>query len=285
MQQFTTASCPAQRWRLGRNYWRVDRDEGFRKDEYAVDLIADSVARQFVVDHHYSGSYPAAVERIGLFHRKQLVGVSVFSVPMNNAAIPKYTGLAPKAGLDLGRFILLDSVPYNGETFFLAKALSALRDVRPGVRGVIAYSDPVPRHTQTGQIVMPGHIGTVYKAGNSRYVGRSAARVLHVAANGHVLSPRAISKIRLQEQGAQGAERNLIRLGAPPRQHGQHPAEWIDEVLASGQFARVKHPGNHVFCFALGRPAEKRKIELGFAAALPYPKALDPQQSTLEFHE
>ncbi|MBR7917314.1 hypothetical protein KDX16_15935 [Burkholderia vietnamiensis] len=187
--QITTNACPVQRWRLGRDYWRVDRDEGFRKQDYAVDLISDSVAKQFVVEHHYSASYPAAVERAGLFRGTELVGVCVFSVPMNNAAIPKYTGLAPSAGVDLGRFILLDNVPYNGETYFLKRAFVALQQSKPQIKGVIAYSDPVPRHTAAGRVVMPGHVGIIYQAGSARYVGRSASRVLHLSASGHVLSP------------------------------------------------------------------------------------------------
>lgn len=279
--QITTNTCPVQRWRLGRDYWRVDRDEGFRKQDYAVDLISDSTAKQFVVDHHYSGSYPAAVERAGLFRGTELVGVCVFSVPMNNAAIPKYTGLISSAGVDLGRFVLLDNVPYNGETYFLKRAFAALQLSKPQIKSVIAYSDPVPRHTASGQVVMPGHVGIIYQAGSARYVGRSAARVLHLSASGHVLSPRAISKIRRQEQGAQGAERNLVRLGAPERRFGQDPAEWIDQVLSSGAFSRVRHPGNHCYVFSIGRPAEKRLLEQAFAEAKPYPKMLDARQQAL----
>ncbi|CAB3754293.1 hypothetical protein [Paraburkholderia humisilvae] len=279
--QIRTDTCPAQRWRLGRDYWRVDRDEGFRKQDYAVDLISDSIAKRFVVENHYSASYPAAVVRVGLFHGTELVGVCVFSVPMNNAAIPKYTGLAPSAGVELGRFLLLDSVVRNGESFFIKKAFAALRKARPQVKGVVAYSDPVPRHTADGRIVMPGHVGTIYQAGNARYVGRSASRILHLSASGHALSPRAISKIRRQEQGAQGAEKNLVRLGAPQRRFGQDPAEWLDEVLSSGAFVRLRHPGNHCYVFSLGRPQEKRLLERTFAVARPYPKLLDPQQQAL----
>lgn len=279
--KITTNACPVQRWRLGRDYWRVDRDEGLRKQDYAVDVISDSVAKQFVVQNHYSASYPAAIERVGLFRGTELVGVCVFSVPMNNAAIPKYTGLPPSAGVELGRFILVDSVPYNGETYFLKRAFAALQQSKPQVKGVIAYSDPVPRHTASGRVVLPGHVGIIYQAGSARYVGRSASRILHLSASGHVLSPRAISKIRRQEQGAQGAERNLVRLGAPERGFGQEPAEWIDQVLSSGTFARVKHPGNHCYVFSIGRPGEKRLLERTFAAAKPYPKMLDPQQQAL----
>ncbi|WP_321935221.1 hypothetical protein [Paraburkholderia sp. J8-2] len=280
----TTATCPAQRWKYGRQYWRtyIDRDEGFRKADYAVDIITDREARKFVVDNHYSHSYPAAVERVGFFKGTELVGVAVFSVPMNNAAIPKYSGLTANEGLELGRFLLVDTVPYCGESSLSQSAFKLLRQVRPSVKAVIAYADPMPRTTEHGETVMPGHLGTAYTAANARYVGRSAARTLHLTRDGIVLSPRSISKIRLQEQGADGAERNLVRLGAPSRAFGEDPAEWVARVLASNIFIRVRHPGNHTFCWALGRPNEKRRLEKSFAPAKPYPKQLDPVQHGLE---
>ena len=277
----TTAASPTQRWRFGREYWRVDRDEGFRRDDYRLDLISDSVARKFVVEHHYSGSYPIAMERIGLFRGRKLVGVCVFSIPINNSAIPRYTGLAASEGAECGRFVLLDEVPYNAETFTFANSCKILRQVRPDIRAVLAYSDPMPRSTVDGRVVMPGHVGVIYQASNARYLGRAAAKTLHLNGNGIALSSRAVSKVRLQEHGAQSAEKRLVRLGAPPRSPGQEPAEWINGVLASNVFTKVKHPGNHVYCWALGRAAEKRHLERSFATARSYPKNLDPVQHSL----
>ncbi|MGF6440454.1 hypothetical protein [Paraburkholderia youngii] len=284
-QQLTTAACPAQRWKLGRQHWRVDRDEGFRKSDYTVDIIEDRHAKRFITDHHYSHSYPAAVERVGFFKGTELVGVAVFSVSMNNLAIPKYAGCAADEGLELGRFCLLDTVPYCGESALSAQAFRLLKRSKPNLKAVIAYSDPMPRVTQHGESVMPGHLGTAYQAANARYVGRSAARTLHLTRDGIVVSPRSISKIRLQEQGAAGAEKNLVRLGATPRAFGQDPAEWVTSVLASETFIRVRHPGNHTYAWSLGRPDEKRRLEKSFAPAKPFPKMLDPVQHGLDLFE
>ena len=278
----TTAVCPAQRWKLGRQHWRVDRDEGFRKADYAVDIIEDREARKFVVDHHYSHSYPAAVERVGFFKGRELVGVAIFSVPMNNSAIPKYAGCQADEGLELGRFCLLDEVPYCAESSFNSSAMRLLKQARPKLKAVIAYSDPMPRMTEAGESVMPGHVGCAYQAANARYVGRSAARTLHLTRDGIVVSPRSISKIRLQEQGAAGAEKNLVRLGVTPRTFGQDPAEWVASVLASDTFIRVRHPGNHTYAWSLGRAHEKRRLEKSFAPSKPYPKQLDPVQHGLD---
>lgn len=279
----TTAACPVQRWKLGRNYWRVDRDEGFRKADYTIDEIRDSAARAFVVAHHYSGSYPIAIERFGLFRDRTLVGVAVFSIPINNSIMPRYTGVAAKQGAELGRFVLLDEVPYNAESYFLAGALKALCAIRPDLSAVVAYSDPMPRASLVGQIVLPGHIGIAYQASNARYLGRASSKTLHLTPSGVALCTRAISKVRLQEHGADSAEKRLVRLGAPARPVGQHPAEWINNVIVSDTFRRVRHPGNHIYAWALGTPREKVSLVNGFAPARLFPKNLDGAQAEFSF--
>lgn len=277
----TTATCPSQRWRLGREYWRVDRDEGFRRTDYTVDMVRDSAARAFVTEHHYSGSYPFAQERVGLFRNRSLVGVAVFSIPINNNVIPRYTGQTATQGIELGRFVLLDEVPYNGETFFLSGAFKVLRALRPDISVVVAYSDPVRRQTISGQVVLPGHIGIAYQAGNAHYLGRASGKQLYLTAGGEALSSRAISKVRLQEHGADSAEKRLVRLGAPPRAFGQDPSEWISSILTSNVFRKVRHPGNHVYAWPLGTTREKARISRAFSPRK-YPKTLDDIQLALD---
>jgi hypothetical protein len=50
---------------------------------------------------------------------------------MNNHAVPKYTGLEALAGVDLGRFVLLDQVEANGESWFLGRAFELLAQQAP----------------------------------------------------------------------------------------------------------------------------------------------------------
>lgn len=281
----TTAAPPTQRWKLGRNYWRVDRDEGFRKAHYTIDEIKDSVAKKFVVEHHYSGSYPIAMERVGLFHGRTLVGVCVFSIPINNSVVPRYTGLAAEQGTELGRFVLLDEVPYNAESYFLAGAFKVLRELRASVSAVVAYSDPMPRSTASGDVVLPGHIGIAYQASNALYLGRASSKTLHLTPSGIALSSRAISKVRLQEHGAQSAENRLVKLGATPRSFGQDPSEWIDNILASDKFRKVRHPGNHIYAWALGNQRNKAHLIKSFAPHKTFPKKLDSVQTDFDFEQ
>lgn len=267
-----------QRWRLGRDYYRA-RAADFDPGQFGVEVIPDdTTARDFVVQHHYAGSLPAARLRVGLYRRRnwlrpELVGVAVFSVPMQAAVIPAYSGLPAARGVELGRFVLLDDVPYNGETFFLRRAFAALRSELPEVGVVVSYSDPVPRTDLEGVTVMPGHVGGIYASKGARYVGRGRGRLLLLDARGRVASERGLSKIRNGERGWEGAARKLEVAGAPPRRVGEDPAAWVDRVVASGAFRPLRHPGNHVYLFDPSGCANR--LPPGCRAPRPYPKTID----------
>ena len=77
----------AQRWRGRRDRYRP-AGETIATREYEVAPIAeDRVAKAFVLEHHYAGTYPAARFRFGLYHSGKLVGVAVFSVPTNDRTL------------------------------------------------------------------------------------------------------------------------------------------------------------------------------------------------------
>ncbi len=268
------AAC--QRWQHRRAAWRP-AGELFRPELHEVAEIDELDAKRFVVEHHYSASYPAARFRVGLFRAgssapRQLVGVAVFSVPMNNHAVPKYTGVDPAAGVDLGRFVLLDEVEANGETWLLGRAFELLAEKRPEIRAVISYADPQPRVDELGREITPGHVGTIYQAHNGRYLGRAYARMLTLARDGRVVSLRALSKIRNDERGAAAAYRALVAAGAPQRRPLEEPAAYVERALAEGPFRKIRHPGNHVYAWPLGDRRARHELVKAFPAALPYPK-------------
>lgn len=262
----------AQRHRDRSVRW-VPHRATFNPDDYSVDVLAERRARAFIERHHYSASYPAARLNCGLWRNRpagsELVGVAVFSVPMNNHALPKYLGLPDATlGAELGRLVLLDSVAFNAESWFVSRAMRLLRREK-GVRGVISYSDPIERRSQDGCVVKRGHIGSVYQGLSAVHLGRSAARVLLIDGEGRVISPRAISKIRNEETGIDYAIRQLVLAGAEPRE-GFEPAQaWLNRVLPS--FRRLRHPGNHVY--AWGFDAAVRR-HLGPPDPSKYPKIL-----------
>ena len=245
-----------QRWHRGRGTCRP-AGELFDPNRAYVAPIDAASAKRFVCEHHYSHSFPASRFNVGLFRkerfgRSQLVGVATFSVPMSQAVIPAYfDGLDPAAGVELGRFVLLDEVEANGETWFLARAFRELRRALPEVRGVIAYSDPLPRYNADGVLVKRGHLGTIYKAHNARYRGRSRARTLLLMPNGSVANERSLSKLRTGDCGADGVQRDLLLQGAPARRFGESGRDWIARMVLEGFLRRTAHPGNHAFTWAL----------------------------------
>lgn len=243
----TATTC--QRWRDRRESYRPAR-EVIDPSRLAVDLISEASAKAFVVQHHYSGSYPAARCRVGLFRGLELVGAAVFGVPAQRRTIPRY---APGAsdGVVLARFVLLDDVEANAETWFLARAFRALRSEIPGAGAVVSYSDPIRRTTAEGRVVLPGHVGTIYQAHNARYLGRSAPEVHHVGPDGRIVSRRALSKIRNSERGEAYAYRQLLAMGAPDREPFEDGAAYVARALREGPFRVSRHPGNYVYAWAL----------------------------------
>lgn len=262
-------SC--QRWRAHRDTYRP-AGEPINTSRYGVELIeSDTLARGFVCSHHYSGSYPAARCRVGLYRMRELVGVAVFSVPMNFKTVQAYAPrLDHNEGVELGRFVLLDEVPANGETWFLARAFRILHEVKPGVRMVLSYSDPVPRRSIGGAVVLPGHVGTIYQAFNGRYVGRGRKRRLVLAPDGRIVSERALSKLRNGERGEVYAYEQLIGLGAPRRRPLEDPRKYVQRALSTGPFRIVRHPGNHVYLWS-----PDRNTRTSFPSALDYPKQIE----------
>ena len=260
-----------QRWRDHRASYRP-AGEPIDPTRYEVaPILDDTTAKGFVTSHHYSGSYPAARERFGLYRQGELEGVAVFSHPMQGRVLDLLP--CPHAqAVELGRFVLLDAVPANGESWFLARCFEHL--VRDGYSGVVSFADPVPRVGQNGLKVSPGHVGTVYQASNATYTGRSTARTLTLLADGSVFSDRAASKIRRKEKGWKYAIEQLIHQGARPPGSGEDLQVWLREV--KGQIGRsIRHPGNHRYLWGLDR-GTKRHLEGHLRARgvqrLPYPK-------------
>lgn len=255
-----------QRWRERRSLFRPA--EPINPRAYDVALIpGDATARTFVQTHHYSGSYPAARVRCGLYHRGDLAGVAVFSVPIHPAVVSGVFGpLAPARAVELGRFVLLDEVPGNGETWFLARCFALLR--RLGFAAVISHADPTARTTEDNREVFPGHVGTIYQAFNARYVGRSQARTLKLLPDATVLSDRTHQKMRAGERGWQAGAHRLIAFGADPiAADADQPARiaWLQRWTA--RLTRpLRHPGTHKYVWTLARDAE---VTL---PALRYPK-------------
>lgn len=265
-----TALC--QRWRDRRDTFRPI-GEPFDPEIHAVDLLDRRRARTFVVGHHYSGSFPSNRLNVGLFRRGRLAGVAVFSVPSSQASIPARSGQPAELGVELGRFVLLDEVEANAETWFLARAFAALRRELPQIRVVLSYSDPLERTAADGRVVMPGHVGTIYQAFNGRFVGRSKSRTIFLSADGREIPPRSLSKLRNDEAGAGAVYEKLLGLGAPRRQPFEDAHEYVARAFLDGPFRRARHPG----CFCYVWPLHRSAVR-SLPPSFPYPKLHNPSE-------
>lgn len=246
-----------QRWREGRASYRP-AGEVFDTSRAHVEPIDEAQAKAFTIRHHYSGSYPAARCRVGLFVKRSafagesLAGVAIFSVGMNPGAVPAwFPGIEASRGVELGRFCLLDECEANAETWFQARALRWAAQLLPGLDVVLSYCDPVPRTALDGSKVFPGHLGTIYAAGNAQRLGRATPRTLKLLPDGRVASERALSKLRTDDQGAAYALQLLTRAGAPRRGVGESGADYLKRLGREGFFRRLRHPGNVVYAWDL----------------------------------
>lgn len=126
-----------------------------------------------------------------------------------------------------------------------------LRQALPAVRGVVAYSDPVERRDEAGELVKRGHVGTIYKATNAAYRGLSSARTLWLAPNGASLADRLLSKVRNCETGERYAMERLAALGTPRRRLHESGAAYVLRLKEERWPRPVRRPGNHAFTWRL----------------------------------
>lgn len=288
-----------QRWRHGQHSWRHRSEGGFDAARYAVGALAHAPAKAFVLDHHYSGTWCNDRLRYGLFdltvgqadcppqrwvEGAALVGVAVLGVPAQPRVLTNvFPELAPYyETLELSRLVLLDEVPANAETWALARAFRLAADT--GLRGVVSFSDPMPRDRLvrdpgTGDTrlvrVSPGHTGTVYQAGpmgGAVYTGTSTPqRAWRVRATGEILNSRALEKVPAGDVGAAAVQRRLVALGARAPRDGEDPRVWLREACAAVA-DRVVAPGKHRYAFRVARSSAERTRVTMALPALPYPK-------------
>lgn len=240
----------------------------FNPAGYEVAPIDTTAARTFVETHHYSGTMSPPSHRHGLFERGTLVGVAVFGVAPSMAAHRSVFGdLSLQQGVTLGRLVLIDRVPGNGESWFVARCFALLREA--GVIAVESCADPQPRPSLDGKLTHRGHVGTVYQALNAQYVGRTNAASLRLLPDGTCWSNRAAGKVARREQGCDYAAAQLVRWGADPLREDEDALAWVRRWR--GELTRpMRHEGNHRYLWCLDK--RRRRELLDSKPSYAYPK-------------
>lgn len=271
---WTGVGVPCQRWRDGSTRFAVDDVTDLRG--YSVDVVdGDREVKAFVERHHYARSYPAARLRVLLTRGPEVVGAAVFSHPPSErvlACLP----CERMAGVELGRLVLLDGVPGNGESWFVAQCFRHLRAA--GIECLLSHSDPVRRRAADGSVVMPGHVGRVYQATNAVYAGRTRGRSLALLPDGTVFSERSMSKIRGRERGWRYCVDQLVAHGAAAPAvgdlvDGASLGAWMWRAIRA-TCRRLRHGGNHRYVWAVDRRLRRDVAAMGSGAGV-YPKQVD----------
>lgn len=261
-----------QRWRKRRTSFKPSNPIDTSQYEVA-EIPDDTTARAFVEEHHYGNSYPSARFRFGIFTKAgELAGVAVFSHPSQNKVLTNVFNAPANAAAELGRFVLLDSVPGNGETWFLARCFEQLRQ---RLIGIVSFSDPVPRTALNGEVAFRGHIGAIYQGHNAIPFGRSEGRILKIFPDGTSLHHRTETKIKARAKGWRAAVELLVGWGAkPPGGPRSDLGRWLARELPCIT-RRLKHPGNHRYVWGFDRPERKRLRRIADEKEFVYPKELD----------
>ena len=270
-----------QRWEQGADRYRP-ASEGFDPDRYEVRPIDETrEARPFVLQHHYSRSFPSirlplGLIELGLRRRPdRLVGVLTFGHPSAEAAPMKWANIqrTRDAG-ELNRLVMLDEVPGNAETWFLGQAMplaqSYWASMGDNLKLIISYSDPVVRRAPDGEVLMPGHIGNIYQAHNATFAGRASRRSGDLfSPAGVLIDKKLITKLRSADRpnptmGWQYAERAVLAAGAPERKRGESYANWINRIKRSPGFYTRNHPGNLTYLWAIGDKRQRKEVSAHF---------------------
>jgi len=91
-----------------------------------------------------------------------LVGGAIYTLPTGPTAAQSYCPEHPDKVLELRRLVCVDDTPKNAESFFISKTLKWLKR-NTDIVLILSYADPAQ-----------GHDGTIYKASNFEYIGRSS---------------------------------------------------------------------------------------------------------------
>ncbi|TVM02310.1 MAG: hypothetical protein CV087_09785 [Candidatus Brocadia sp. WS118] len=144
--------------------------------------IEKNLAKQLIIENHYSHKWTSCRYALGLFKDGSLKGCAIYGYPVGRRVVQSIAPELDKSEvLELTRLWLCDSLGYNSESWFIGQTFKWLRKNDPKIKVLIAYSDP-----------LANHVGFIYQATNWLYQGQDMMLVKgfihHV--NGEALHPR-----------------------------------------------------------------------------------------------
>jgi len=164
------------------------------KHDWEVREIPFADGRQFIEQHHYAkGGSNTRVYMHGLFSKYSttLMGVAWW-LPPTRVACESVNRAEWQRVLSLTRLAVHPAVPKNGCSFLLARSIKIIK-AEGRFCSLVTYADE-----------SQGHTGTIYKASNWDYIGRTGPYPRWEDAEGKQVAQKA-TKNRVKEE--------MLRLG------------------------------------------------------------------------
>lgn len=167
--------------------------------DMSVEKIKSSRGRDFIMEHHYTGSCHGGPMTWGCFHENELVGVIAFATPISENVRKSIWNDEVATEMknhttELHRLVTLDKCPKNTESWFISRGLDGLKEYKSKYKAVISFADSTE-----------GHKGTIYQAMSAIYYGTTGESVFYRDQNGNLRAPRQngvnISKDEAVERG------------------------------------------------------------------------------------
>ena len=240
----------------GKNYCDVSK--------LTIRPISKSVAKDIIINNHYSGLWTKVSYALGLFveddsHQffgstDKLIGVACYGDP-----IGRLTGQSISETLDrtevleLVRLFVFDGYGSNIESWFLSQTFDWLRTNSPKIKALISYSDP-----------KEGHAGTIYQATNWIYQGNK-------------LRFNDSWSFKFEEDGRWIHGKTIF-----PQYKTNDPKKIQEQV--NKPFWIRKEPRKHRYVYILVKGGERRKLLKNLKhPTFPYPKGSEDVE--MEVHK
>ena len=225
----------------------------------SIRLITKSVAKDIIVNNHYSGLWTKVSYAFGLYveddsHQffestDKLIGVACYGDPIGRLTGQSISELIERTEvLELVRLFVFDGYGHNIESWFLGQTFDWLKKNSPKIKALISYSDP-----------KEGHAGTIYQATNWIYQGNK-------------LRFNDSWSFKFSEDGEWQHGRTIFPY------YGTNDPKKIQEQVDAPFWVR-REPRKHRYVYILSRGGMRRKILKNLKhPSFPYPKGGDTEE-------
>jgi hypothetical protein len=221
-----------------------------------VRQVNKNIAKDIIVNNHYSGIWTKVSYAIGLFHvsndehkffggvNEKLIGVACYGDPVGRHSGASISELLDRTEvLELTRLFVFDGYGSNIESWFVGKSFEWLRKNALHIKALVSYSDP-----------KAGHLGTVYQATNWIYQGNR-------------IRPNDSWSFKWSEDDEWHHSRTSFV------KYGTNDPKAI-QTMVSMPFWIKKEPRKHRYVYILLNGRERKKLLKSLKyPSLPYPKA------------